>query len=308
MVLDGNVDPVAWTNGGKKRARLDTGLRLESDKATAKTLDDFLALCGRASKDRCAFSAGSAAATRAKWEKLLHRLRQQPATFNGQTITYAQLVMAMWAWLNTTEPVAGQFDGWTYAATVTQKLWQASGTGGTAALPANPTAAGLEQPEGEASGVAPQRYDGTEQGLAVECGESPNPRDPRAFVALDALARERAGAIGRPWVWNDSPCADWPARAADRYVGPWDRRTAKPILVVNNTSDPQTPYSGGVTMARLLARARLLTVNGYGHTVLLNPSSCAKNYEARYIVAGELPPPDTACQPDWRPFAASPGS
>ena len=35
-------------------------------------------------------------------------------------------------------------------------------------------------------------------------------------------------------------------------------------------------------MARLLARARLLTADGYGHTVLTNPSSCASGHEARY--------------------------
>jgi TAP-like protein len=141
----------------------------------------------------------------------------------------------------------------------------------------------------------------------VECGKSPNPRDPHVFPTLDALTYARAGDIGRPWVWNDEPCASWPARAAERYAGSWDRRTAEPILVVNNTSDSETPYEGGVAMTRYLARARLLTVHGYGHTALLNPSSCAQKHESSYFVDGALPPPGTVCQQDKQPFSASPG-
>jgi pimeloyl-ACP methyl ester carboxylesterase len=64
MVLDGNVDPVAWANGGKERTFLSTSLRMGADKASAKTLNAFLTLCGRASTDQCAFSAGGAAALR----------------------------------------------------------------------------------------------------------------------------------------------------------------------------------------------------------------------------------------------------
>jgi pimeloyl-ACP methyl ester carboxylesterase len=151
-----------------------------------------------------------------------------------------------------------------------------------------------------------QRYPGPEQALAVQCGESPNPRDPRVFLRLDALTYRRAGDIGRWWVWNDEPCASWPARAADRYAGPWDRRTAKPILVIGNTFDPDTPYEGADAMADELARARLLTVDGYGHTALLNPSACAIAYESSYFVDGTLPPPGIVCQQDQQPFTTSP--
>jgi pimeloyl-ACP methyl ester carboxylesterase len=67
MVLDGNVDPVAWTNGGDDDASLNLALRLGSDKGAAKTLDAFLTLCGQAATSRCAFSAGSASATTVLW-------------------------------------------------------------------------------------------------------------------------------------------------------------------------------------------------------------------------------------------------
>ena len=316
VVLDGNMDPVAYTKRGKGHPFLSTSQRLETDKAAAKTLNAFLTLCGQASTDQCAFSAGSAAATRAKWDTLLERLRQQPVTLDGQTITYAALASVMNAWLTTVEPVDPQdtgFIGWTSAAEVLQELWQASGTADAmapvdAATSAIPNAVGSQPPDGRASEGVVQRYPGPEQQLAVECGESPNPRDPRVFIRLDALTLRRAGDIGRFWLWSDEPCASWPARAAHRYAGPWNRRTAKPILVVNNTVDPETPYKGAVAMTRYLARARLLTVEGYGHSVLLNPSPCAQNYESSYFVDGTLPPPGTVCQQEKQPFTASPAS
>jgi pimeloyl-ACP methyl ester carboxylesterase len=70
--------------------------------------------------------------------------------------------------------------------------------------------------------------------------------------------------------------------------------------------DPSTPYEGAVAMANDLANARLLTVDGYGHTVLLNPSTCANDYVSRYFVDGTLPPPGTVCRQDQPPFTTGP--
>lgn len=91
-------------------------------------------------------------------------------------------------------------------------------------------------------------------------------------------------------------------RAQDRYSGPWDRPTATTILVLGNTGDPNTPYQGSVAMSRDLARARLLTTDGYGHTEASNPSTCATDYEIRYLLTGALPPPRTVCEENATPF------
>jgi pimeloyl-ACP methyl ester carboxylesterase len=120
---------------------------------------------------------------------------------------------------------------------------------------------------------------------------------------LDPLTYARAGDIGRWWIWTiDEPCASWPAVAADRYAGPWDRPTAKPILVIGNTFDPETPHEGAVAMAHELASARLLTVDGYGHSALLNPSRCASQHVSDYLIDGTLPPEGTVCPQDHQPF------
>ncbi|MEU2588122.1 hypothetical protein ABZ612_35680 [Streptomyces avermitilis] len=49
-----------------------------SDLGAAATLDQFLALCGSTTTVRCAFSAGSPKATRAKFDQLMQRLREHP--------------------------------------------------------------------------------------------------------------------------------------------------------------------------------------------------------------------------------------
>ena len=133
------------------------------------------------------------------------------------------------------------------------------------------------------------------------CSESPNP-GPGAFRRLTAEAVHRSGPVGHYWSWLSGPCASWPARAADRYAGPWDRPTANRILVIGNTHDPVTSYRDSIVMSRSLARGRLLTVDGYGHTALLNPSSCVDRYESRYFIDGALPPKGTRCEQDVQPF------
>lgn len=57
---------------------------------------------------------------------------------------------------------------------------------------------------------------------------------------------------------------------------------------------------------RELADARLLTLNGYAHTALPNPSSCIQAHESRYLIDGVLPSPGTTCrEQDTPPFATS---
>lgn len=63
-------------------------------------------------------------------------------------------------------------------------------------------------------------------------------------------------------------------------------------------------YQDDLAMAHDLARACLLTVRGYGHTEIANPSTCAMNYELSYLQAGTLPPAATVCQQDTAPFPA----
>jgi hypothetical protein len=84
----------------------------------------------------------------------------------------------------------------------------------------------------------------------------------------------------------------WPVEPAGRRVGPRHR----------NTTDPSTPLENAGVITDKLARSRLLTVNGYGHTAILNPSACANDAIVAYVTRGKLPPKGLVCQQDAPPF------
>ncbi|MBV9451306.1 MAG: alpha/beta fold hydrolase [Streptosporangiaceae bacterium] len=310
MVLDGNIDPVAYSTGyGDEAKRLGVVLRIRQDEGMAATLNAFLTLCGQATPGACAFSAGSAAATQDKYQALLGRLAKQPVTISGRTFTYASTTVLVGPSLYATEPQPG-LPGWAALATFLQELWTATGGGSSASAPmpvARPGALPVIDPLPAARNVtapaAAQAYTGIEQGIATVCDDVPNPRDVDSYPLQAAFGYARSGAFGVWRAWGVEPCAHWPAVDADRYSGPWNHPTASPVLVVGNTIDPGTPYQGSLAMVRDLARSRLLTVDGYGHTVFLNPSSCAQAYESAYLIAGTLPPAGTTCQPDQLPFS-----
>jgi pimeloyl-ACP methyl ester carboxylesterase len=287
MVLDGNIDPVAWTRGGP----LPSALRRGSDLATAATLRSFLDLCGQASTAACAFSAGAPAATRAKFATLERRLLAHPVTFDGHDVTYADMLTAI--------PL-GNVDEWQGIAGPLEQLWTASG--------------GSRHPAAARTATRPAAapvYAGIEQTFAEVCSDTADPRRVSDYAAGALLAWARAGGYGLYWGWQEEVCAHWPRAAdQDRYTGPWNRRTASPLLVIGLTGDPVTAYWNSVAMVRDLARARLLTVRGFGHTEFANPSTCAINDEVRYLTTGALPPAGAICQQNGTPFPApaTPGS
>src|SRR5262245_10463423 len=115
MVLDANLDPVAWT---KPDGRLTTFLRLHSDQANAADMRAFLRLCGQTNTTACAFSAGTPSATRAKWRALLRRLSRHPVTAGDppQTYTYADAIESV--------PLS-TVSAWQRGARLLQQLWAA---------------------------------------------------------------------------------------------------------------------------------------------------------------------------------------
>lgn len=302
MVLDGNVPPEAWTNGGLLNPRLSTYLRMASDKAAARALGAYLRICGQRSTQACAFSAGSPAATRAKWDVLLARLERAPINLGGTAFSYAYVVTTVSFGLSFVQPFStpvpdNSAPGWSGIAQGLQQLWTA-GSGTASARSGTPLAA--------AAAAAAQRYGGAEQNYAVQCDEAPSP-PASAYAGLQRLLLRRSGVTALPYLWTfDEPCATWPVRGQDTYSGPWNAPTS-PILVIGNTTDPFLPLRDAIAMTRQLGNARLLVVRGYGHTVFLNPSTCASNYMTAYFRTGAVPPKGAVCRQDLPPFAPAAG-
>ena len=293
LVLDGNLNPIAYVSRQLRANRgrfLSTNLRVRADQSSARVLNAFLALCGRIDTARCAFSAGSAAATRAKYTALLRRLRTHP---QSAKVTYAGVVS------DTGSALASPTD-WPDLAKRLQQVWTI-GHESRASAAAEPFSLPAPAPSPITASAASSPSQSTGQVSAILCSESPNP-GPAGFRSLDRFAYKRSGPLGPWWLWINVGCASWSASAADRYAGPWNRRTANPVLVIGDTYDPTTPYQGAVAMTRELARARLLTLDGYGHTSGADPSACVRRAEVAYLVDLRLPPRGTVCQPDRAPF------
>jgi pimeloyl-ACP methyl ester carboxylesterase len=308
LVLDGNLSPSNWTADNDRRPRLSISLRIGSDIGAAEALSALLRLCGAAPESNCPFTAGTATATEAKFYELLDRLRAAPIVHgsgvDAQTVTYPQLLSGINEALLIVQPYdnkalpAASIQGWSGLSAVLQQLWEASDAANTDAS----AAPAVSAPADTVAPTAPvETYAGPEQGYAVECADAPSPK-PSAFRRLEKFSTRRAGVMGAPNVWVDEPCSTWPVRTPAAYTGPWDKPTA-PILVIGNTTDPSTPHQNAVEMVEELANAHLLTVDGYGHTQLLNPSQCATDAIVAYFLDGSLPAEGTVCPQDNPPFA-----
>ncbi|MEJ2867766.1 alpha/beta hydrolase [Actinomycetospora sp. OC33-EN08] len=298
MVLDGNLAPSAWTDRNLPVTTRSISMRVGSDAGASSVFGDLLRLCGQVDTSRCAFSMGSPQATVERWNQLLARLQKGPIWFapRNELITGPALVSRISNGLDIafpfTSPVSGGGSaGWAGVAAGLKAIWDAR----DAPLP--PVG-----PDGPLP--PPSSYDGPEQGYAVTCGDAAVP-PPGLFGPLARVSQAANGPFGLNAVWGDEPCSTWPVRAADPYRGPFNRNQA-PILVLGPTRDPSTPFQNSVLMSTELRNARLLTVVGYGHTSLLNPSRCAPDAERAYLVDGTLPRPGTVCRQDATPFGATP--
>jgi hypothetical protein len=153
-----------------------------------------------------------------------------------------------------------------------------------------------------------QPYDSSFDAFAaISCADTDNPRSPSAWPRAARQADDRSPYFGSPWTYASMPCAQWQVSDSGRYTGPWNRPTANPILVVGNYFDPATRYESAVSLSHLLANARLLSLDGWGHTAIFK-SACIDNAVVRYLVDGTLPPVGTVCKPNMTPFGLPPAA
>jgi hypothetical protein len=143
---------------------------------------------------------------------------------------------------------------------------------------------------------------GNEGFYGVWCTDSLNPGYPAAWAVSAHAADAKWPYFGRAWIWGSSICAQWPGHDAGRYLGPFTKKSANPVLVIGNRWDPATRYEDAVSTSKTLGNARLLTVSGWGHTSLFS-STCADNTASAYLLTGALPKAGTVCKPDEVPFA-----
>ncbi|WP_328607927.1 alpha/beta hydrolase [Amycolatopsis sp. NBC_00345] len=270
MVFDGTMDFAGKTVPLDTRQDVATGI--------SDTFTQFLRLCTEAGP-KCAFSSGD---PKAKWAALTARAKQAPITVDGETWTYSGIINAA-ADLSDSR-------GWPDIASLLQRLYDALST---TAVSTTALRAASE----------PYTSNRTEAFNAIQCSDSDVPTDPAVYSRYAESEDQRVPYFGRIAVLDMMSCAFWQAKAADRYTGPWNRRTSAEILVLNNRFDPSTPLPGAQDGAAELARARVFVTESYGHSSMYVPSTCTEQVKRDYLISGVFPAAGKTCAIDASPFA-----
>ncbi len=90
-------------------------------------------------------------------------------------------------------------------------------------------------------------------------------------------------------------------RDTDDFRGPWQNKVQQPVLVFGTRHDPATPYEATRPYADLYPDARMVTVEGYGHTTI-GKSTCADAMITNYLTQLKAPADGATCNQDRKPF------
>ncbi|MDX3195917.1 alpha/beta fold hydrolase [Streptomyces sp. MN03-5084-2B] len=261
MALDAVDDPVRWSTGSAPMS-----YRLQGFSDAPRAFQSFLDACAA----RCAFD----------YPAILDRLESGPITVTDTAgrqvvVTYQSAIARIHDYLTDAQAAPS-------LAAFLRAL----------ADPASPA---------PASQGGPPDIDALLGGGATLCSDAANPRDTAVWWDYARRADGVARGFGPYDVYKTLPCATWDVQDTGRYAGPWNRPTAPILLLANRQGDLETPYAGAQRTERLLANARLLTLNTYGHGAR-GKSTCIDAALDRYFAAGAVPAPGTACAPDHGPF------
>lgn len=299
LVIDGVLDPLAWA-GTSRTASVPVTDRLRSADGAWKALSEILRRCDVAGADACPIAPG-----KQTLDDVVTALRDKPLVIDVEGITF-ELSYATFVGILLSELYAPQ--GWQYvvsdigfvrdllAGGSTSEERAAAASGLRAAMHRSLLATGFEFP-----------YDnGFEAFASVLCTDSRNPASARRWPAVAPASDARAPLFGRAWLWGSAQCAErtWTVRDEDSYRGPFNARTAAPVLVVGNYWDPATNYAGAVRASRLLPNSRLLSSDSWGHTAY-GTSACVTQAVESYLLDGSLPAKQTVCVGDEQPFQPS---
>jgi len=156
---------------------------------------------------------------------------------------------------------------------------------------------------------------------AITCGDSIDQSDITTRAVFDELIRVvkdvspmcelsyysvlrqpsyRSCPVGISFPQAAHYCHRWPARAVERFTGPWNSTLKNPIIIIGNKADPATPFLDASLVAGLLGdSATLVKQDGLGHASFAQKSSCTTNIIKNFFVNGVRPEgDDTVCTID----------
>ncbi|WP_322789060.1 alpha/beta hydrolase [Lentzea waywayandensis] len=289
MVLDGNVDaPLRLTNGEENDRQSARGFEI--------AFDAMLKRCDSVGVAKCAF-AGDA---RSKFEAMRKALAAGPVTLpDGSKVALATLIGRVYGDLYAPSRF-GTLAAWL------QSVHNALNPSAALALQST-----VEPPpplanQNDRLDIAPQSgtpYTADDSFYGVNCTDKPYLRTNRFWAQTASKWEQESPTFGRYQAASGlMTCPTWPTNNPDRWIGPWDRPTKNPIVLVGNYYDPATQYLFAQRMAKQLGNARLISVDAFGHCIL-GRSAGTDTAVAKYLLDLTPPADGAVFQPNEQPFA-----
>jgi pimeloyl-ACP methyl ester carboxylesterase len=133
--------------------------------------------------------------------------------------------------------------------------------------------------------------------VAISASEQQWPTDVDAYLERGAAEWAAFPHFWGSFAYSELPWGLWPVQDEDAYYGSYEVPETSPApLVIGTTYDPATPYAGSVAMVEALGNARLLTMEGDGHTAYGGNSACIDSVTDAYLFDQALPAAGTVCQ------------
>lgn len=258
MVLDSTVDPTGvWYQDN-----------IAQDYAFQGRQDAFYAWVAR--NDATYHLGTTAAAVRAAWYEARDRLKAHPAAGpNG--------------------PLVGpdEFDDTFTQGAYLNTLWP--GLASALAEYVNGGSAGALIAQYQENGVQPENLFAVYN--AVQCSDVNWPRNWPKWQSDTERVYRTAPFEAWPNAWFNAACVFWPVR------GPAEPMQIKgaglpPILMLQGTLDPATPYAGAQDAHKLLPTARMVVVEGggnHGQSLESPANACVQSYLNSYLATGAVP-------------------
>ncbi|WBQ03277.1 alpha/beta hydrolase [Kribbella sp. CA-293567] len=290
LVLDGTLLP-SWYSGSDGDRR-PVGVRLRQSEGATETFAQFKAECKKAGPSQCPVAELGDPSTVV--EGVLTRLKAGPVMVTlpdgtQQQLRYQDAVALTFQYLY--EPAMWP-DLAAFYAEVAAIPKAAAKAGATAGLKAPRALLEWNNRKEEYPSLG---------GSLQFCVDAKKTGRPLAYPAWADQTNQRAPHFGRMRSWVGLTCEFLPIRDNDAFLGPWENKVKAPVLVIGTRYDPATPYQATRPYSDLYPDARMLTVEGWGHTTL-GKSACADARITEYLTQLKAPADGSTCQQDRKPF------
>jgi len=126
---------------------------------------------------------------------------------------------------------------------------------------------------------------------AVQCSDVNWPRSFSYWITDTESIYKTAPFQAWDNAWFNAACAFWPVKGPATPLT-IDGKGLPPILMLQGTLDPATPYQGAQDAHKLLPSARMVVVVGggnHGQSMEQPPDPCVQNYVNAYLATGAVP-------------------